>query len=164
VRGRKYRTLKKPKDLSLCDCEECGRGEGGGGYGTLMESDAVDPSDHGEGDTRPGRTHKKQKDLSCWIVYFETIECMGVMFVYYESMKGELQTIPIYECRCDERLKTKVEESTLLTYTGLLGELEHLKMETGFIDEMFASVMGEYGSSGIVVVVYYESRKRELKI
>jgi hypothetical protein len=26
----------------------------------------------------------------------------------------------------------------------LLGELEHLKIETRFIDEMFTSVMGEY--------------------
>jgi hypothetical protein len=26
----------------------------------------------------------------------------------------------------------------------LLGELEHLKIETRFIDEMLASVMGEY--------------------
>jgi hypothetical protein len=38
-------------------------------------------------------------------------------------------TKPIYQCRCDERLKTKDEESTRLaytglTYTGLLGELE----------------------------------------
>jgi hypothetical protein len=32
--------------------------------------------------------------------------------VYYESMKRELKTRPIYECRCDERLKTKDEEST----------------------------------------------------
>jgi hypothetical protein len=31
-----------------------------------------------------------------------------------------------------------------LTYTGLLGELEHLKKKTRLIDEMFASVMGEY--------------------
>ena len=46
--------------------------------------------------------------------------------------------------RCDERLKTKAEESTRLAYTGLLGELEHLKIETRLIDEMFASVMGEY--------------------
>jgi hypothetical protein len=38
----------------------------------------------------------------------------------------------------------KVEESTQLAYTGLLGELEHLKIETRLIDEMFASVMGEY--------------------
>ena len=36
----------------------------------------------------------------------------------------------------DERLKTKTEESTRLTYTGLIGELEHLKIK-------FASVMGE---------------------
>ena len=65
---------------------------------------------------------------------------------YYESIKGELKTRPIYECRCDERLKTKAEESTRLAYTELLGELEHLKIETRLIviDEMFASVMGEY--------------------
>ena len=59
-------------------------------------------------------------------------------------MKRELKTRPIYECRCDERLKTKGEESTCLTYTELLGELERLKIETSLIDEMFASVMGEY--------------------
>ncbi len=64
--------------------------------------------------------------------------------VYYESMKRELKTRPIYECWCEERLKTKAEESTCLTYTGLLGELEHLKIGTRLIDEMFASVMGEY--------------------
>ena len=64
--------------------------------------------------------------------------------VYYETIKRELMTRPIYECRCDERLKTKVEESTCLVYTGSLGELEHPKIETRLIDEMFASVMGEY--------------------
>jgi hypothetical protein len=67
-----------------------------------------------------------------------------VRFVYYESMKREIKTRPIYDCRCDERLKTKAEETVCLTYTGLLGELEHLKIETRLIDEMFASVMGEY--------------------
>ena len=35
------------------------------------------------------------------------------------------------------------EESTDLTYTGLFGELEHLKIETRLINEKFASVMGE---------------------
>ncbi len=63
--------------------------------------------------------------------------------VYYESMKRELKTRPIYECRDDERLKPKDEESTCLTYTGFLGELEHLKIETRLIDEKFTSVMGE---------------------
>ncbi len=49
----------------------------------------------------------------------------------------------LVECRCDERLKTKDEESTRLTYTGFLGELEHLlKIKTRLIDEMFQSVMG----------------------
>jgi hypothetical protein len=45
------------------------------------------------------------------------------MIVYYESMKREVKTRPRYECRCDERLKTKPEESTDLVYTGLIGEL-----------------------------------------
>jgi hypothetical protein len=38
-------------------------------------------------------------------------------------------------------LKSKGEESTCLVYTGFLGELEHLKIETRLIDEKFASVM-----------------------
>ena len=48
------------------------------------------------------------------------------------------------ECRCDERLKTKVEESTRIVCTVLIGELEHLKIKTRLINEMFVSVMGEY--------------------
>ena len=50
--------------------------------------------------------------------------CDGV--VYYESLKRELQTKTIYGFRYDERLKTKVEESTRLTCTLLCAELEHL--------------------------------------
>jgi hypothetical protein len=44
---------------------------------------------------------------------------------------------------CDERLKTKDEESTRLAYTGLLRKLEHLEIKSRSIDEKFASVMGE---------------------
>jgi hypothetical protein len=62
--------------------------------------------------------------------------------VYYESRKRELQTKPVYECRWDERLNTKVEGSTRLTYNGLRGKLEHLKIKTRLIDERFPSVMG----------------------
>ncbi len=40
--------------------------------------------------------------------------------VYYESIKRELKTRLIYEYRCDERLKTKNEESTRLADTGLV--------------------------------------------
>ncbi len=39
-------------------------------------------------------------------------------------------TYIIYECRCNERLKTKDEGSIQLAYTGLLGGLEHLKIMT----------------------------------
>jgi hypothetical protein len=66
------------------------------------------------------------------------------IFLYYESIKGQLQTRPINECRCDERLKTEDEECTRLGYTGFLWELEHLKIKTRLIDEKFPSVMGEY--------------------
>ena len=55
-------------------------------------------------------------------------------------MKRDLKTRPIYDCRCDERLKPKDDE--YLTYTGFLEELEYLKIETRLIDEKFESVMG----------------------
>jgi hypothetical protein len=65
------------------------------------------------------------------------------VFVYYESIKRELKRRLIYEYRCDERLKTKTEESTRLGDTRLVLELEHLKIKTTLIDEKFASVRGE---------------------
>ncbi len=64
-------------------------------------------------------------------------------FFYYESIKREVKIKPISECRCVERLKTKSEESTHLGYTGLLGQLEHLKIKTRLIDEKFTNVIGE---------------------
>ena len=63
--------------------------------------------------------------------------------VYHESINRELKRRLIYEYRCDERLKTKNEESTRLVDTGLVVELEHLKIKTRLIDEKFASVRGE---------------------
>ena len=59
---------------------------------------------------------------------------VSLVVVYNESRKRDLKTRPIYECRCDERLKTKTEKSTRLVYTGFL----HF-------------------------FVYYESRKTEVK-
>ena len=41
--------------------------------------------------------------------------------VYYETRKRDLKIRPAYDCRCDENLKTKVEDSTRLSYTGFLG-------------------------------------------
>ena len=65
------------------------------------------------------------------------------MFVYYEETKRELNRILIFECRCNESLRVKAEGSTHLTYTGLLGGLEHLKTDTRLIVERFESVKGE---------------------
>jgi hypothetical protein len=62
------------------------------------------------------------------------------LFVYHESIKRVLKRRLIYEYRSDEKLKTKVEESTRLTDTGLVVELEHLKTKTRLKDEKFASV------------------------
>jgi hypothetical protein len=62
-------------------------------------------------------------------------------FVYYESIKREIRVKPIYECRCDGRLQTK--RFTRLSYTGLVVELEHLKIKTRLTNEKFASVKGE---------------------
>jgi hypothetical protein len=40
------------------------------------------------------------------------------LIVYYESVKRELKMKLIYECRCDERLRTKTNKFTRLSYTG----------------------------------------------
>jgi hypothetical protein len=63
----------------------------------------------------------------------------------FPRIKRELKRRLIYEYRCDERLKTKTEESTRLGLgdTGLVVELEHLKIKTRLIDEKFVSVRGE---------------------
>ena len=66
-----------------------------------------------------------------------------LQIVCYESIKRDLKRRPIYECRCDERLKLKLR-NLHASDTGLIGELEHLKIKTSLIDEMFPSVMGEY--------------------
>jgi len=48
---------------------------------------------------------------------------MGIVFVYYEKIKRDLNRILIYECRCNERLKGKDEVSNLptrLEYTVII--------------------------------------------
>ena len=71
-------------------------------------------------------------------------ESQGKKVVYYESIKRELKIRPIYECRCDETLQTKTKEFTLLSYTGLIGGQEHLKIETSLINEKIENALGEY--------------------
>jgi hypothetical protein len=88
-----------------------------------------------------------KKDL---LVYYETkkrdlnmLKKDNAFRFIIKSSKQELKTRPIYDCRCDERLEPKNDESTCLGYTVLLEELEYLKIETRLIDEKFTSVMGE---------------------
>ncbi len=69
-----------------------------------------------------------------------------IFVVYYESLKRALKTKTTYGYRCDERLKTNVEESTRLACTPLCSELEHLKIETRLTRETPVSEMGEYAS------------------
>jgi hypothetical protein len=66
---------------------------------------------------------------------------LELFFVYYESMKRNLKIKPIYECRCNGRLQTK--RFMRLTHTGLVVELEHLKIKTRLTNEKFSSVKGE---------------------
>jgi hypothetical protein len=66
----------------------------------------------------------KQED-----VRFQMLVHNKNLVVYYESIKRELKRRLIYEYRCDERPKTKNEESTLLTDTGLVVELERPRFD-----------------------------------
>jgi hypothetical protein len=63
--------------------------------------------------------------------------------VYFEETKQEVKRIHIYECRCNEILKSESEGSIRPTYTGLCGGLEHLKIETRLRGGRFESVKGE---------------------
>ncbi len=71
--------------------------------------------------------------------------------VYDESIKREPKIRGINKCRCDERIQTKTKEFTLLPYTGLVLELEHLKIETRLMSERFADAMGESAAPHSVV-------------
>ena len=72
---------------------------------------------------------------------FPRPDCTGTS-VYYKSIKRELKIRPMYECRCDERLQTKTREFTRLSNTGLVVELEHLKIETRLINATFGECDG----------------------
>ena len=75
-------------------------------------ANVVVKSVYGELFATTGRERKLRQCRYCCIV---VIRCL----VYYESIKSDLKTKLISECRCDERLKTRVEESTRLVYTVL---------------------------------------------
>ena len=65
-------------------------------------------------------------------------------FVYYKGMYLLIMTAGIKKdedqggCRCNERLEAKTEGSTCLTYIGLCGGLEHLKIESRLRGDSFS--------------------------
>ncbi len=76
------------------------------------------------------------------------------LFVYYETIKRELNKRLIFECRCAARLKAKAEGCTdfllfssfflfFFYYESLKGELK-TKIETRLTSETPVSEMGEY--------------------
>ncbi len=52
---------------------------------------------------------------------------------YWLFFRCKLKTRSTYECRCDERLKTKSEDSTRLVYTGILG----VCVQTAWTEDQF---------------------------
>jgi hypothetical protein len=66
--------------------------------------------------------------------------------------------------RCNESLKAKTEGSIRLTYTGLCGELEHLKIETRLTwKKVCTTRSGKRSRDGFFfwyLFVYHESIKR----
>ena len=77
-------------------------------------------------------------------LYYETTKWeLNLIFCLLSINKQDLKRRLIYEYRCDERRKTKNEESTRLVDTGLVVELEHLMTKKRLKDEKFVSVKGE---------------------
>ncbi len=95
---------------------------------------------------------KSQKILQVkWVVQTSVAKCSiswsrqfrptsSFLFLFI-MMKRKLKIKPIYQCWCNGRLQAK--RFTRLSHTGLVVELEHLKIKTRLTNEKFASVKGE---------------------
>ena len=66
---------------------------------------------------------------------------------------------------CEERHKTKTKGSTRLTYTGLFGGLEHLKIETRLIDDDFKRYLLKllFMLFIIIINIYYYNKQHKHK-
>ena len=74
---------------------------------------------------------------------YDCQDSVPFLFYYEQQIKRDLKRTHISGCRYNERLKTKTDGSKCLGYTGLLGDLKHLTIETRLIVESFEYVMGE---------------------
>jgi hypothetical protein len=79
---------------------------------------------------------------------------------FLKKDKTYIKIKPIYECRCDERLKTKAEESTCLEYTGLfviqllfqfLYQDGHVRYKRTF--SIFFTALGRPGTKTEIIIV-----------
>ena len=113
---RPGQTRKKPKDLSTREREERGRGEGGGLYIVYM-------CERGGGGEK-SVVSEALSLLSYTLRYVSLADldrlCQFELrrggFVYYESIKRELKTRPIYECRSDNTLKRGGAQEIVVYY------------------------------------------------
>ncbi len=121
TQGQRFGYEKKPW---TCEIEEYEHRVGTSTNTTLM-SDTLKSIGLTESDVTRAKVWlwKKSMDLSRVYIEEDGYFFLGEwVFVCYESTKRELKNKRIYECLCDERLKTKDEGSTRLTYTGLRGD------------------------------------------
>jgi hypothetical protein len=82
-----------------------------------------------EGSTRHGSVTTSERILTHLdFRWTENKSMKGCLFPPEGENRVKMSLQTNSECRSDERLKTKVEESTRLSDTGLFGELEHLKI------------------------------------
>jgi hypothetical protein len=79
------------------------------------------------------------KDYKLKLGSLEVTRLQQRCLLWIDEAKANIK--PIYECRCNGRLQTKW--LTRLSHTGLVVELEHLKIKTRLTNEKFASVKGE---------------------
>ncbi len=103
---------RKPRNLFVCASEEREDGERGEREGEGTEALSLSSGTH-------WRHNSLAEDADS--VYFkirsQELRCVSRFFVYYESIKRELNKRLAFDSRCDARLKAKAEGCTRLTYT-----------------------------------------------
>jgi hypothetical protein len=78
------------------------------------------------------RLKVRVEESTCLVLRFVFGTQILQVYFYYESTNRKIKSKYICEteCQCYERLQTKTKEFTSLSYTELVLDLEHLKIET----------------------------------
>ncbi len=136
--------LWEPMHLCTCVSEEGGDGEDVCSGTSSLCTCVSEEGDDGESvcSETPSLLSYTLRYVRC-LLWIDKTRAKNKTLWFIMNQSNEKWKRLILEYRCDERLKTKNEESTRLTDTGLVVELEHLKTKTRLIDEKFVSVRGE---------------------